>query len=108
MCPVWMSKLLRATLIVKRKTSISGELWAAFTAVGAASKLVPIAIFPLAQPKHLRGVECELAGSNVSSWHFSDMARCPNRVRYAHQSGRSSTTPNLWVTLSGVAGTPLP
>jgi hypothetical protein len=70
MCYVWMSKLLRATLIVKRETSISGELWAAFTAVGAASKLVPIAIFPLAQPKHLRGVECELAGSNVSSWRI--------------------------------------
>jgi hypothetical protein len=83
MCPVWMSKLLRATLIVKRKTSISGELWAAFTAVGAASKLVPIAIFPLAQPKHLRGVECELAGSNVSS--------CEGLRMPAHDGGAACT-----------------
>jgi len=75
MCYVWMSKLLRATLIVKRETSISGELWAAFTAVRATSKLIEIAIFSRAQPQApSRNVECGLAGSNVSSC-FSDMLR---------------------------------
>jgi len=30
-------------------------------------------------------------------WHFSDLTRCPTCVRNAHQSGRPSTTLNLWV-----------
>jgi hypothetical protein len=62
-----MSKLLRATLIVKRETSVTGELWAAFTAAGAASKLVEIAFSRVRSLKHLRGVKCRLAGANVSS-----------------------------------------
>jgi hypothetical protein len=46
-------KLLRAMLIVKRETSITGELWAAFTAAGAASTLAEIANSPRSQPKQL-------------------------------------------------------
>jgi hypothetical protein len=66
-------KLLRATLIVKRETSITGELWAAFTAAAAASTLAEIANFSRAQPKQLRGAACGLAEANVSSWHFSEV-----------------------------------
>lgn len=50
-------------LIVKRATSITGELWAAFTAVGAASTLAEIAISRVRSPKQLRGVESGLGGS---------------------------------------------
>jgi hypothetical protein len=64
---VSVRKLLRATLIVKRATSITGELWAAFTAAGAASTLAEIAISRVRSPKQLRGVECGLAEANVSS-----------------------------------------
>lgn len=39
-----MRKLLRATLIVKREASITGEPWVAFTAARATSKLAEIAI----------------------------------------------------------------
>jgi hypothetical protein len=50
-------KLLGAMLIVKRETSITGELWVAFTAAGAASTLAEIANFSCARAKQLRGVE---------------------------------------------------
>jgi hypothetical protein len=56
-------KLLRATLIVKRETSITGELWAAFTAAGAASTLAEIANFSRAQPPKrtlARGGNCPI------------------------------------------------
>ena len=61
-------------LIVKRATSITGELWAAFTAAGAASRLAEIAISRVRSPKQLRGVECGLAEANVYSWHETDHA----------------------------------
>ena len=44
-CQARLRKLLPATLIVKREISISGELWAAFTAAGAAFTLAEIANF---------------------------------------------------------------
>jgi len=50
-------KLLRATCLVKRETSITGELWTAFTAAGAASTLAEIANFSRAQSKQLPGAE---------------------------------------------------
>jgi hypothetical protein len=40
---VAVRKLLRATLVVKRETGMTGELWAAFTAAGAAFTLAEIA-----------------------------------------------------------------
>jgi hypothetical protein len=64
-CQSPVRKLLRATLIVKRETSIAGELWAAFTAAAAVSTLAEIANFSRAQPqatsrRRVRtcGIEC--------------------------------------------------
>src|SRR5438552_17812202 len=53
-------KLLRATLIVKRETSITGELWAAFTAEGAAPTLAEIANFSRAAPTNLEEQSADL------------------------------------------------
>jgi hypothetical protein len=56
-------KLLRATFIVKRETSITGELWAAFTAAGAASTLAEIANFSRAQPQAISRSRVRACGS---------------------------------------------
>src|SRR3569833_3931252 len=48
-------KLLPLTLMVKGETSMTRELWAAFTAVAPAATLAEIANFSRAQPNRLRG-----------------------------------------------------
>jgi hypothetical protein len=45
-------------LIVKREISIGVELWAVFTAVGAASTLAEIAISGLRRPSSSKLVRC--------------------------------------------------
>jgi hypothetical protein len=78
---------LRVTLIVKRETSTAGELWAAFTAAGAASTLDEIAISRLRSPKQLRRVECGLAEANVSSWPMNEPASRERAARGAGANG---------------------
>jgi hypothetical protein len=56
-----LEKLLCATLIVKLATSITGELWAAFTAAGAAPTLVEIANF---SREALLSQACEVHGES--------------------------------------------
>jgi hypothetical protein len=77
-------KLLRATLMVKRETSITGELWAAFTVRGAASKVAEIAISRARSPKRLRGETCGLYGRDVSSCCKANMGDTSAEVRYWH------------------------
>jgi hypothetical protein len=51
---------------------------------------------------------CEPMAVDVSSWHFSDLTRCPSGVRNTHRSGRRPTTLNLWVHALVGQGRPAP
>jgi hypothetical protein len=51
---------------------------------------------------------CEPMAVDVSSWHFSDLTRCPSGVRNTHRSGRRPTTLNLWVHAPVGQGRPAP
>ena len=79
-------KLLRATLIVKRETSITGELWAAFTAAAAASTLAEIANFSRAQPQATSrsrvrtcGIECLFMCRFLDAGMTNPSTRCGDR-----------------------------
>jgi hypothetical protein len=60
-------KLMRAPLIVKRTTSITGELWAAFTAGQVASRLAEIANFSRTQPEATSKSDVEILGAALSA-----------------------------------------
>lgn len=86
---------MRAPLIVKRTTSITGKLWAAFTDEQVASRLAEIANFSRTQPEAISqsGVEMLRRSSDVRCWGL-------NRPESAAPEGRL-------LTLNGLRAAPV-